>query len=349
MSETTLGILLVEEQETHAELMCRAFDKHGNGFGVMVAGTLQEARGYLKKSPPDLVITKVLMPDGKWTDLLHSEEQDSEGFPVVVMTNEKDENCAMEAMKAGALDCVVKSRANLREMPHIAERALREWEHIIKHRRADKALRESQEHYRSIMEAMNDLVYISSPEYRIIYMNPAMIERTGHNASGEACYEAIHGLNERCGWCVHDRVQQGERCETEVVSPKDRRPYHVCHSPIFHVDGSVSQMTVCKDISELKRAEEERLIKEKLEGVLEMAGAACHELNQPLMTISGYCELLMMVMKEDDPYYERIKVIDEQVHRMGEITGKIMNIRKYETTKYLDKKIIDIDKASEKS
>ena len=343
MSENKVCILLVEKQEAHAEHICRAFKRHGNGFGVMVAGNVRQALKYLKESKPDLVITEMFLPDGKWNDLLEGEQK---RFPVVVMTSDEDQNGSTEAMKAGALDFVVKSESSLDGIPHIAERALREWGCVMKYERAQEALRESQEQYRSMMEAMNDPVYISSPESRITYMNPAMRTRTGYDASGEACYKAIHSLEEKCPWCVQDRVQQGKRCETEVVSPKDDRPYHVVHSPIFHMDGSVSQMTICRDITDLKRAEEERLLNEKLQGVIEMAGAACHELNQPLMTISGYCELLMMFMKEEDPYYEKVKIIDEQIHRMGEITGKIMNIKRYETTEYLDQTIIDIERAS---
>ena len=54
-------------------------------------------------------------------------------------------------------------------------------------------------------------------------------------------------------------------------------------------------------ITENKRAEEERLTRKKLEGVLEMAGGACHELNQSLMSASGSCllfSLTFMVFKE---------------------------------------------------
>ncbi len=85
---------------------------------------------------------------------------------------------------------------------------------------------------------------------------------------------------------------------------------------------------------------------EKLKGVIEMAGAVCHELNQPLHTISGNSELLMMNVKEDDPHYSKIKTIKEQIDRMGKITRKLMGITRYETTRYPESRIINIDKAS---
>lgn len=87
--------------------------------------------------------------------------------------------------------------------------------------------------------------------------------------------------------------------------------------------------------------------KEKFQGVLEMAGAVCHEINQPLMIISGYSELLLMDMPEDNPQYETFKKINEQVHRLGTITRRLMGITKYRTKSYLKGNIVDINGASQ--
>jgi PAS domain S-box-containing protein len=81
---------------------------------------------------------------------------------------------------------------------------------ITKRKLAEEALRESEEKYRSMMEAMNDPVYICSQDFRVTYMNPVMIQRTGRDATGEPCYKVIHELDEKCPWCVHERIQQGE-------------------------------------------------------------------------------------------------------------------------------------------
>ena len=88
--------------------------------------------------------------------------------------------------------------------------------------------------------------------------------------------------------------------------------------------------------------------KEKFQGVVEMAGAICHELNQPMQIISGYSELLLMDMPEESIQYANIEKIKSQIDRMGAITKKLMRITKYETMNYLAGKIIDIDKASTK-
>ena len=94
--------------------------------------------------------------------------------------------------------------------------------------------------------------------------------------------------------------------------------------------------------------EEDRKQKERLQIIVETAGAVCHELNQPLMAISGYSELMLMMLSEEDPVYDKNLKILEQVNRMGKITGKLMGITKYRTKSFgRGGKIIDIDKASE--
>lgn len=118
----------------------------------------------------------------------------------------------------------------------------------------------------------------------------------------------------------------------------------------YLVKGDMSAAALVRVIRygiERKRSERERLRREKLEGVLEMAGASCHELNQPIQVISGRSELLLMQVPEGDPMRKHVRAIKQQVDRIAEITMKLNNITRYETRDYIrGVKIIDIDKAS---
>lgn len=96
-----------------------------------------------------------------------------------------------------------------------------------------------------------------------------------------------------------------------------------------------------------KKLEKRLMEKEKLNGVLEMAGGICHDLNQPMQVVSGYSELLLMDMGKENLAYPYIKMIKEQIDEMGSITRKLMRITKYETKDYIEGSIIiDIDKAA---
>ncbi len=96
-----------------------------------------------------------------------------------------------------------------------------------------------------------------------------------------------------------------------------------------------------------RQLEEEKFQKERLQGVIEMAGAACHELSQPLQTLAAYSHSLLYDLPENSPVVEKITMIKKAIFEAGQITKKIMNITKYETKEYINgSKIIDIDKAS---
>lgn len=107
---------------------------------------------------------------------------------------------------------------------------------------------------------------------------------------------------------------------------------------------SLGSLTI---VTKEMRKENKRLQKERLQVTLQMAGAVCHELNQPLQGIFGYSETLLMRFPEGDPLNYKVKKIIELTHRMGKITKKLMHITKYKTKDYVQGiKIIDIDKSA---
>jgi PAS domain S-box-containing protein len=127
---------------------------------------------------------------------------------------------------------------------------------------------------------------------------------------------------------------------------KDKTPFPariiINHStPADPLSWEVSSIT---DLSRTENIRKERIQHEKLQGILEMAGAICHELNQPLHAILGYCDLLMMDSEIDRKELKEIlEVIIEQVNRIEKITKKLLGITQYKTLKYAGKnRIFDI-------
>ncbi len=125
MSEP-VHVLLVEDEPSHVELALRAFEDRRSAFRVTVSETIEQARAVLRgDGPPDLVIADWLLPDGEGLDLLRGAHV-SAMPPVVIMTSHGSERVAVEAMRAGAADYVVKSELALADLPHLAERAVRQ-------------------------------------------------------------------------------------------------------------------------------------------------------------------------------------------------------------------------------
>ena len=136
-------ILVVEDDEAHAELILRSFEAKPKRFIVHCAENLKTAQDKISQLRPDLIFTDWILPDGVGIDLIRRDGDGQPLYPAIIMTSFGNEEKAVEAMKAGALDYIVKSGEAFREMPHIARRALREWQHIIEKRKAEKELQQA--------------------------------------------------------------------------------------------------------------------------------------------------------------------------------------------------------------
>lgn len=150
---------------------------------------------------------------------------------------------------------------------------------ITDRKKAENDLLESKEKYRSMMESMDESTFICSQDDVIEYMNPAMIKKVGRDAVGETCYKAIYGFSHKCLWCTKDRVMKGEKIKTEFEDPKNGNIYLISHAPIFHTDKTVSQLTIYRDITEIKKMEARIQQAQRMESLGSLAGGIAHDFN----------------------------------------------------------------------
>lgn len=81
--------------------------------------------------------------------------------------------------------------------------------------------------------------------------------------------------------------------------------------------------------------------------IVELAGTAAHELNQPLTVVLGYAQLLAKKVQEGSPMAKQLGLLRKEAERMAEIVKKLGQITRYETTEYVEgAKIIDLDRSS---
>jgi len=202
---------------------------------------------------------------------------------------------------------------------------------------AKKALRESEEKYRSMMEAMKDAAYICSPEFRIDYLNPRMISRIGRDAVGELCHKAIYNSAEKCSWCVFDKIQQGEHVEYELADPQDNHYYSITNSPILQSDGLISKLTIFRDITENKAIESQLRQAHKMESIGTMAGGISHDFNNLLYMITGNAELALEDIPEWNPTHANHKAIKTAGLKAAGIVKQLLNF-----SRKTDQKLIPI-------
>jgi signal transduction histidine kinase/DNA-binding response OmpR family regulator len=145
-------ILLVEDEAAHAAAIERALKAANPQMKVKVAGTLREYRQLTSALPTQMAIVDLNLPDGRAFEILTAPPETGP-FPVLIMTSYGSEQLAVEAMKSGALDYIVKSPETFAEMPRIVDRVLREWRLLEERKQARARI----EHLNRVLRAIRDV------------------------------------------------------------------------------------------------------------------------------------------------------------------------------------------------
>src|SRR5688572_8864897 len=194
MPEDKIHILLIEDEDPHAELIQRAFEDQATTFLIHRVKSLAEARAYIQKHEPDLIIADWRLPDGESMELLPS-HHDPLYTPIILMTSYGNEKIAVEALKSGAVDYVVKSPESMLDMPHIAEKAIEQWRSRAERDYMQKALLESEAQFRLLAENASDMITRLSTDGRMLYVSPASKSILGYlpdELTGTSTFNFIH-------------------------------------------------------------------------------------------------------------------------------------------------------------
>ena len=141
MQAKTKTILLIEDEEPHAELVRWAFEENSTEWEIHHVESISDALKWLEENKPSLVIADYLLPDGTGLDLAKGVTSAEEvGFPLIIITGVGSEQLAVHSLKSGAIDYVVKSVEVFRELPRTAERAIRDWKKLVRRMRVEEEL-----------------------------------------------------------------------------------------------------------------------------------------------------------------------------------------------------------------
>ena len=262
MSVEKIHILLIEDEDPHAELIQRAFENQDARILIHRARSLGEARKQMLVQEPALIIADWRLPDGESMELL-PDHHDPLSTPIILMTSYGNERIAVEALKSGALDYVVKSPESMLDMPHLAERAIEQWAVRAERVKMQKALLESESQFRLLAENASDMIARLSTDGHILYVSPACETILGyapHELTGALSFDLIHVKDTSS---IKNLFKGKEYDTTRTVT------YQALHKSghfvwletsaraiLDHRTDSVSEIqTASRDITERKKAE----------------------------------------------------------------------------------------------
>jgi two-component system sensor histidine kinase UhpB len=253
-----LRLLIVEDSADDAVLLVQTLRRAGYEITHQRVDTPEEMRTALEQGPWDLVLADYFMPHFSGLAALDILREKGLDLPFIIVSGRIGEDAAVEAMKAGAHDYIMKDHPK-RLIPAV-ERELREarvrHDRNTERRRAEEALKAERRRFHDVLEFLPAGVMLVAQDYGVLFANRFFRERFGE-FSGKRCFEFLLQRGRPCQAC---ETQQGQKASTHLEwegTGADGRNYHVSHFNFTDSDGVTLTLAMGIDITERERAEAE--------------------------------------------------------------------------------------------
>jgi len=347
-----IHILYVEDDPGLARLVQKKLERAG--YAVDIASDGEQGVAKFEADSYDLMFVDQNLPVYDGLEVIRI--LGSKGIlpPTIMITGTGDEKVAVEAMKLGAGDYIVKDAGAgyLELLPSAIEKMLRQHRAIEEKQQTEQALRKSEERFRKLFEQSNDAIFIHQAG-RIIDVNQRACEMLGY------------GKEQFLAMDIADLYpQEGYTESSKKISHAEG--LHSIESILFETlfkkaDGTVVSVEIssaiidrehkiiqgiARDITERKRAEEElRKAKEEAETAnrtkTEFLASMSHEIRTPMNAIIGMADLLMEtpLTPEQQQY---VQVFQSAGENLLTIINDIIDISKVEAG-HVQLETIDFD------
>ena len=238
---------------------------------------------------------------------------------------------------------------------------------VTAERALEYELRSTKEFLERLIDSTVDAIIAADLRGNIILFNQGAERLFGYRARDVMGKLPVWELYERGGArqimrmlrsTSYGGVGRIEQIRREVrISNGEVVPVSMTASMLYELDREVATVGILTDLRERIRMEQRLLdaqqklqLSEKQALVAELAGAAAHELNQPLTSIMAYAELIERQSTKDASHLRAVSVILSEAERMAGLVKKIGKITKYETTDYVgETRMLDLERAAPES
>jgi PAS domain S-box-containing protein len=344
-----LRALMVEDVEQEALLAVRELRRGGFDVTFERVDTQEAMSVALAEQPWDVIISDYSMPRFSALLALGLMKERNLDLPFIIVSGTIGEDIAVEALRAGAHDFMVKGKF-ARLVPAV-ERELREAEARCERRRMEQALRASELRFQELFELAPDAIVMTTTEGLITLINRPAEALFGYSRDeliGQPVEMLIPqssrndhvGLREMYVRSAAPRAMSGGRSNLRGLR-KDGTVFSVEISLGTVNSGAGLQVAAAvRDVTGRLLLEEQLRQSQKMEAVGRLAGGVAHDFNNVLSVILTYGELLLAELKPGEQMHDDVEQIKKAALRAADLTRQLLMFSRQQV---LEPKILDLN------
>ncbi|MBL8130838.1 MAG: response regulator [Anaerolineae bacterium] len=301
---TVVRVLHVDDSLFDRQLVRDALESQGDQFMVTEAASAQEFRDCLSANVYDLILTDFNILGYEGLQIINAVHQISPHLPVIVLTGTGSEEIAVEAMKRGAADYVIKNPHHIRRLPMAILSALEQKRLRAEHAQSVEALKASEAYLRAVV-AGTPVILFAVDTCGILTLlqgrGLGILQDEPETWIGQPLFDSDRQLFPDVRDCLQ-RALRGE--EISSVQASGEAILDIRYSPLRQADGAITGVIgVAADITERLQAQRLQIELEKEHEVIalkeRLVATASHDFRTPLSVIKMSASLLAN-------YYERL-------------------------------------------
>lgn len=322
-------VLIVEDDPLDREVYKRyLLNTPGRTFVFAEEATAARAIARIPEFQPHCILLDFSLPDMNGLEMLDRLANGSPSLPaaVVMLTAAKDERIAIAAMKSGAMDYLPKGQFAADTIAYAVDSAINKFQ-------LEREIEEQQRRYRSLIEAIPQIVWTANPDGKLEFANARWFESLGidterFNESGWAILVHpddrdrsletwTYGLRSGTAFQVEHRLRR---------LPGDAYRWYLSRAvPVCDAHGAVTNwFGTSTDIEDQKRNQLAVFARQKLESLGLLAGGIAHDFNNLLVGILGGASLIADSLPESHPQQSILAGIIDAGERAAHLTRQML-------------------------
>ena len=356
-----IRILVAENDSAFVRMLDESLAESSSLYAIERVSSGEKCLQMLRKKKFDILLLDHALPDGPGLDWLRRFNALGVGIPTIFVTAKGDPRQAMEAMKEGIFDYINRSAECAKAFPFVVHRAVEGHSLMLEKVRLQKELIEAKNFLESVAEKAGDAISVVDLEGRIIYWNEGAERIYGYGkeeAVGKKLSDLLSPEDEKAGTEEEKavsglmvRVRKGEVVPNVEVKRRAKDGREIITSmtiaPLKDAEGKIIGVSrICRDITNLKKAEERLILAERLSCLGELTAGVAHELRNPLAGIKINTQILSR--KKDLPETEK-RLLDstqEGIEKIQKIVEDMLHFAKPKVSHFKQE---DIHECVEKS